>query len=163
MTNTPKIIVENSSLIPWLSLGASAILALITLWYVILTSQMLKQSQAIEAARKKAQVEGQASQIAAWVSSSAVEDRQVTVQTTLLNPTSQAVYDVEVSVVDMDGGALPSAPHSVAVLGPGDRLVNETRCRLPPNAGGSLRTSLTFVDNRGIRWQRGEDGELGLI
>ncbi len=163
MKATPQIIIENSSLIPWLSLGASVVLALITLWYVILTSRILKQSRAVEAERKEAQVESQASQIAAWVSFSAVEDRQVTVRTTLLNPTSQAVYDVEVKVADMSGGELPLAPHSVAVLGPGDRLVNETRCRLPPNAGGSLRTSLTFVDNRGIQWQRGEDGGLSRL
>jgi hypothetical protein len=156
-----QAIVENSGLIPWLSLGSSVILALITLWYVILTSRILKQSREVEAARKEAAVADQASQIAAWVSFSAVEDRQVTVRTTLLNPTSQAVYDVQVTVFDMDGGILPSPPHSVPVLGPGGSLVNEIRCRLPANAGGSLRTSLTFVDNRGVQWRRSEDGGLG--
>jgi hypothetical protein len=161
MTPTHQIVIEKGSdLVPWLSFGASVILALITLWYVILTSRMLKQSQLVEATRKRQQVERQASQIAAWVSSSAVEDRQVIVATTLFNPTSQAVYDVRVTIVDMNGGPLPSPPYSVAILGPGDRLVHEVRCRLPPNAGGSLRTTLVFVDGQGLRWRRAEDGKL---
>jgi hypothetical protein len=161
MTRTSQIAIEQGSdLIPWLSFGASVILAMITLWYVILTSRMLKQSRLVEDARKRQQVENQASQIAAWVSASTVDDRNVTVETTLLNPTSQAVYDVRVAVVDMNGGALPASPYSVAVLGPGDKLVREVRSRLPPNAGGSLRTVLAFVDGQGFRWRRAEDGKL---
>ena len=45
-------------------------------------------------------------------------------------------------------------------LGPGDRLTHSVRCRLPPNAGGSLRTALTFTDGQGIIWRRAEDGRL---
>lgn len=161
MIATSQIVVQSGSdLIPWMSLGASVILALITLWYVILTSQMLKQSQSIETARKRAEIEKQASQIAAWVSSSAVQDRQVSVETTLFNPTSQAVYDVVVAVVDMSGGTLSLQPHSVAVLGPGERLINKGRCGLPPHAGGSLRASLAFVDGQGRKWRRDEMGSL---
>lgn len=161
MTASPQIVVQNGpNLIPWLSFGSSAILALITLWYVILTARILRQSQAVEAARQREQVASQASQVAAWVSSSAVEDPQVTVETTLLNPTSQAVYDVKVTVVDMSGGALALAPHSVAVLGPGQRLTHTGRCSLPPNAGGSLRASLAFVDGQGKKWVRDHNGSL---
>jgi hypothetical protein len=156
----PVVVSNGSDLIPWLSFGASVILALITLWYVILTARMLKQSQMVEATRRRQQFESQASQIAAWVSSSAVADRDVSVETTLFNPTSQAVYDVRVVVVDMNGGVLPSPPYLVAILGPGDRLTHSVRCRLPPNAGGSLRTALTFTDGQGIIWRRAEDGRL---
>jgi hypothetical protein len=163
MTARQVVVEKGSDLVPWLTFGASIILALITLWYVILTARILKQSRLVEAARDRRLVESQASQIAAWVSSSAVEDRQVTVETTLLNPTSQAVYDVEVTVVDMNGGLLSSGPHLVAVLGPGGRLTNEALCRLPPHAGGSLRASLTFVDGQGLKWRRGEDGTLQNI
>lgn len=161
MTASPVIVVQSGSvLIPWLSFGSSVILALITLWYVILTARMLKQSQSVEAARQREQVERQASQVAAWVSASEVEDRQVTVETTLLNPTSQAVYDVQVVVVDMSGGKLTLTPHSVAVLGPGARLTNKGRCSLPAQAGGSLRASLAFVDGQGRKWTRDENGSL---
>jgi hypothetical protein len=161
MKVTHQIVIEKGSdLIPWLSLGASVVLALITLWYVILTSRMLRQAQLVEGVRERQQVESQASQIAAWVSSSAVEERQVTLETTLFNPTSQAVYDVQVAVMDMSGGPLSSAPHSVPVLGPGDRRIHHLRCRLPSNAGGSLRTTLVFTDGKGLRWRRREDGVL---
>jgi hypothetical protein len=164
MTSTHVTVVEKTSdLVPWLTFGASVLLALITLWYVVITARILRQSQAVELARNLQIVQAQAGTIAAWVSNSEVDNQYVTVTTTLSNPSSQAIYALELTIVDLDGGELPAPPFMVPVLGPDERKIHKVSCSLPARASGALRASFKFVDGQGVRWRRNELGTLEQI
>lgn len=141
---------------------ASVAVMMATLWYVVLTQGILKQSHRVEAARNAQQQRAQASLVAAWVGSAQVTSRQADVVILMLNTSPQPVYTMTCTIYDAQAGSL-GVKVERPILPPGARVEKQLRVpALPQTASGDLRTIVSFTDASGERWHRDQTGQLSI-
>jgi len=148
----------------WAAVLLSGVLAVITLVYALDNRRMARILRAQYDNERLANRRSQAEQVSGWASDGAARTRLVKeIIIEVVNNSYEPIFDLSVTVCDINGEPVPSAGFARAVVAPGERIRSDPksidiRVRAFPQTGAMVE--MDFLDARHVAWHRGPQEDL---